>query len=208
MSLRCLINFEKLRTCFEGKIGIYREHGALLVRVTNINLSGKFCINADVEEIPMKGLGVGRLQRAKSSDPARWYISAGHMTSFSAESWHMGYGMWSIFFSPRIVEEVCELASEFPDDMDSFDRYRRISEALRDSVDTEPVFPEVLECGSLALRNTDIRELTEQVSGGWIRCPGCGIRFKPTEEMLWDGHRHLTCGQRILLHASPLEDSP
>lgn len=32
---------------------------------------------------------------------------------------------------------------------------------------------------------------------GWIKCPHCGVRFKPTDRHAWTGLRHVNCGQKI-----------
>ena len=38
----------------------------------------------------------------------------------------MGYGGWSMYFEPKIVQGVLDLAARFPDDLDVFERYNRI----------------------------------------------------------------------------------
>lgn len=30
---------------------------------------------------------------------------------------------------------------------------------------------------------------------GWVRCPGCGVRFSLDNPASWTGERHQTCGQ-------------
>lgn len=32
---------------------------------------------------------------------------------------------------------------------------------------------------------------------GWLRCPGCGLKFTIRDQRRWSGKRHITCGQRI-----------
>jgi len=44
----------------------------------------------------------------------------------------MGYGGWSLFFDPRIVDGVVGLAQEFPDHLDFIDRYDAILDYLQD----------------------------------------------------------------------------
>lgn len=34
-------------------------------------------------------------------------------------------------------------------------------------------------------------------SGGFVACPGCGIRFSPKDSQVFSNSTHLTCGQRI-----------
>ena len=50
----------------------------------------------------------------------------------------MGYGEWSLFFAPRIVDGVVRLAREFPDNLYSIDRYNQILHYLYDDEAHEP----------------------------------------------------------------------
>ena len=34
---------------------------------------------------------------------------------------------------------------------------------------------------------------------GWIECPFCGTRFSLRDRDRWNGERHTTCGQRIVI---------
>jgi hypothetical protein len=123
-----------LRANFEGKEAIYVEKGALLVRVSDIRSSGlRPTVAAQIDELPAPGLGVGgfdpsRLNRPR---PLRWTIRAGVLSDFSDHCWKMGYGGWSLYFEPRLVQATLKLASEFPADLDTFERYRRVAHFLR-----------------------------------------------------------------------------
>jgi hypothetical protein len=39
-------------------------------------------------------------------------------------------------------------------------------------------------------------------SRGWVKCPYCGILFKPTNASSWNGERHRKCGQRLQMQFS------
>ena len=43
----------------------------------------------------------------------------------------MGYGGWSLFFDPKAIQAVLNLASHFPEDMDSWERYNKIVRFLQ-----------------------------------------------------------------------------
>ncbi len=38
-----------------------------------------------------------------------------------------------------------------------------------------------------------------QYTAGWIECPSCGARFSLRDAARWNGDRHLTCGQKIVI---------
>ena len=119
----------KLRAIFENREAIYIEKGALKVRVSNIRGSALHTtVSADIEEVPTPGLGVGLFDRRqrKGKTPLRWGIGAGHLTKFSDHCWVMGYGGWTLYFDPKVVQGVLDLASGFPDNMDTFERYNKI----------------------------------------------------------------------------------
>jgi hypothetical protein len=44
----------------------------------------------------------------------------------------MGYGGWSLFFAPRIVDGILSLALRFQDNLDPFQRYREVLNYLMD----------------------------------------------------------------------------
>src|SRR6266571_4728822 len=108
MNSKHLSNCEELRSRFEGREAVYVEKGALRVRVNNIVSRGGFRIGAEVKEISTPGLGAGFLRRPPRHDASRrrWKIGAGYLTTFSEQSWHMGYGGWSLYFDPEIVQAV------------------------------------------------------------------------------------------------------
>jgi hypothetical protein len=45
----------------------------------------------------------------------------------------------------------------------------------------------------------DSSPIEAHLVGDSINCPCCGRRFKQSDRNRWDGERHLTCGQRIIL---------
>src|SRR5258708_32915019 len=87
-------NCKELQTRFEGREAIYVEKGALRVRVSNIRPRGGFSIRAEAEEIATPGLEMGMFHRPRlpGAGPVRWRFGAGYLTTFSAQSWKLGYG--------------------------------------------------------------------------------------------------------------------
>lgn len=139
----------KLRSNFEGKEAIYIERGALRVRVTRIRRSTRgTAVLAEIEEIPTRGLGVGSFDARgrKATKPLRWKIVGGDLTCFSNHYWAMGYGGWSLYFDPKVVQGVCNLACRFPDHMDTFERYKQITRLIENDPTfwqaTRRVFPD------------------------------------------------------------------
>jgi hypothetical protein len=129
-------NISKLQANFEGKEAIYVEKGALLVRVSDIRSSGlRPTVAAQIDELSAPGLGVGGFNRRRlnRTSPLRWTIRAGYLTEFSDDCWTMGYGGWSIYFEPRLVQAVLEFASAFSPDDNTFERYRAISHLLQEN---------------------------------------------------------------------------
>ena len=122
----------KLRANFEGRQAIYVEKGALLVSVSDIR-PGQTTVAAQIDEVPARGLGVGGFDgsRLKRATPLRWTIRAGYLAEFSDHCWNMGYGGWSLYFEPRLVQVVLHLAAEFPDTLDTFERYHKIVRLLQ-----------------------------------------------------------------------------
>lgn len=124
----------KLQANFEGKEAIYVEKGALLVRVSDIRGPGlRQTVAAQIDEVPAPGLGVGGFDssRLKRNGPLRWTIRAGYLTEFSDYCWNMGYGGWSLYFEPRLVQSVLQLAAQFPADLDIIQRYTEIVRFLQ-----------------------------------------------------------------------------
>jgi hypothetical protein len=120
-------NCATLRETFEGREAIYVEKGVLRVRVVGIRWDADARrIDAQVEEVSAPGMERSAFHARQGSEagPVRWDISAGCLTTFSEDSWHMGYGGWSLFFGPRVIEGVMRLASARTREMDAFDLYR------------------------------------------------------------------------------------
>jgi hypothetical protein len=129
------VRVEQLRVRFEGREAIYVEKGALRVRVGDIrgDVAQRY-ISAEVEEIPTAGFPAGafyEIQRLEPS-PLRWSIGDGYLTTFSDHTWYAGYGGWSLFFAPRIVDGILSLALRFQDNLDPFQRYREVLNYLKD----------------------------------------------------------------------------
>ena len=120
---------ERLRNRFENQEAIYVEKGALRVRVGQIRLEpDQRWISAEVEEIPTVGLGVGIFPEWQDTEQGRqrWKIGAGYLTSFSQNVWYMGHGGWQMYFAPRIVQGVVDLASRFNQGTGPFERYNQV----------------------------------------------------------------------------------
>ncbi len=141
-------NVGRVRSNFENREAIYVEKGALRVRVKNVRAgSCARSIAAEVEEIHTPGLGVEMYSSRGSAvaDPLRWKVEAGYLTTFSEHTWAMGYGGWEMFFAPRIVHGVIELAASWNESVDSYERYNQVLACLADCNAYEPenrVFPE------------------------------------------------------------------
>src|SRR5260370_35525926 len=105
-------NCKELQTRFEDREAIYVEKGALRVRVSNIRPRGGFSIRAEAGEIATPGLGVGMCHRPRlpGAGPIRWRFGAGSLTTVSAHSWQRGYGAWSLYFVPQIIQSVLAFA--------------------------------------------------------------------------------------------------
>lgn len=199
-------NCEELRSRFEGKEAILVEQGALRVQVSNIEAQG-FGISADVEEIPTPGLGVGRFHRpgAPNKPMRRRRFRAGYLTRFSAESWEMGYGGWTLYFAPRVVQAVIDFAARLPKDADTYEAYKQVSGLAFELTAHEPtqqVFPDVVEPRTGRFRRSDLPAVVVEVSSDWVSCPFCDKRFKLYDARRWDGEMHVTCGQRIIINVA------
>ncbi len=132
---------EQLRARFEGREAIYVEKGALRMRVSDIRGGAtQLSISAEVEELPTPGFPAGAFYEMPRLEPSplRWSIEGGYLTDFSEHTWHMGYGGWSLFFAPRIVDGILGLALRFPDNLDAFQRYRKVLDYLKDHEACEP----------------------------------------------------------------------
>jgi hypothetical protein len=109
---------EKVRASFEGREAIYLEKGAIRVRVSNIRSADLGTILADIEEIPTAGFPIwirGGGPRPRSH-PLRWTIGTSLIRHFSADSWSSPpYVGWTLYFSPKLIEEILALVSRFPE---------------------------------------------------------------------------------------------
>jgi len=117
---------ELLKEQFEGREAVYIEQGFLVVRVSNIRCFPESRqAHAIVEEIPTLGLerSLFHSRNPKMGQPLRWKIISGFLTKFSADTWAVGYGSWSLFFAPRIVAGIKALASQFSPEIHAVHRY-------------------------------------------------------------------------------------
>lgn len=145
MATRAEQNCETLRDRFEGQHAIYVEGGVIGVRVANIRsrpVSRQ--ITADIEEVAGHPLTGGAFHPPAEA-PRRWRIIGGSLTQFSAHTWTMGYGGWSLFFAPRIVTGLGRLAADWAADLTAEERYNRAIHFLLDHrahEKSERVFPD------------------------------------------------------------------
>ena len=200
-------NCEELRSRFEGREAICVEKGALRVRVSNIRPRAGFHIRADVEEIETPGLGLGLFHRPRrpGAGPMRRRLGAGYLTTFSAQSWKAGYGGWSLYFAPEILHAVVGFAARLPGNSDPDEGYRELCRLMRGLQAHEPaqlVFPDAVEHESCEFRRSDSPAIAVQVSSGWVACPCCDMRFMLSDPLRWDGEKHTTCGQRLMIDSS------
>jgi hypothetical protein len=148
MSLADETEVEEVRRLFEGREAIYVEKGALHVKVSDIRGdAARLTLSAQVEEILTPGFPVGFFHaiRRLQPSPLRWSIAGGFLTTFSEHTWDMGYGGWSLFFAPGIVEGILSLALQFPEALNPFQRYTQVLDYLTAHGAYEPahrVFPE------------------------------------------------------------------
>jgi len=126
---------EEVRARFEGRQAIHLEQGAARVWVSDIRRNSARCsISAEVTEIPTAGFPVGVFHEARMYDPSlrRWSIGCGYLAAFSEHRWDMGYGGWSLFFAPWIVDGIVELAQQFPPDLQPYQRYQEVLKYLQE----------------------------------------------------------------------------
>ena len=123
----------EIRANFEGKNAIYLEKGASYVRVSNIHYDVLGLIRADIEEIPAPGLPFRIAPRDPSeSYPLRWTIGTSQ-PSFSSDSWDgPAYVAWRVRFSPKLIEEILQMASHFPESYNPMLRYKLISRCVEE----------------------------------------------------------------------------
>ena len=110
---------EQLRHLFEDREAIYVEKGATHVKVSGIRWD---------PELPTARFPC---EHYPGSCPRRWTIGAGYRTTFSQHNWNMGYGGWSLYFAPEIVNGVLNVASQFPADLAFVRRYNLILDYLQ-----------------------------------------------------------------------------
>ncbi len=141
------INHEQLAMSYEHREAIYVEKGALRVRVSQIHIdTSKGVIRAEVEEILSPGLGAGLFYRSVWNEgaPRRWKIG-GDLTACYVDDWHMGYGGWSLYFAPHVVEGITSLAAQWPLDLPPYDRYTQVMDWLTDYTVTHAPFKRLVE---------------------------------------------------------------
>jgi hypothetical protein len=120
---------------FGNREGIYIEKGALRVRISNVRADpDRRWIEAEVEEVPTPGFenSMIHIHLPDQSSPLRWSIGAGFYTTFSENYWNQGHTGWSLFFAPKIVQGIVDLASRWPEDLDAYDRYQQVIRGLED----------------------------------------------------------------------------
>jgi hypothetical protein len=131
----------QLQTLFCTREAIYVEKGALRVRVNAIRRDvEKLVIWAELSEVPTPGFPAGVFCAVSEREPTplRLTIGAGFMSDYSDSTWYMGYGGWSLFFAPRIVEGVVALAGQFPEDLHPMERYKAVLRFLEEHGAYEP----------------------------------------------------------------------
>lgn len=121
-----LANCERLRASFEGKDAIYIEKGVLHVNVSDIRFDLKAnVVSAAVQELETPGFEGGLSGVPRRGDRLiNWRISGGALTKISEHTWAMGYGGWSLFFAPDIVNGLLERAAAWPPDLAHHEKYK------------------------------------------------------------------------------------
>jgi hypothetical protein len=135
------VRVRHLQSLFCAREAIYVEKGALRVRVDGIRRDvEKLVISAELSEIPTPGFPAGVFCAVLEHEPSplRLTIGAGFMSDFSDSTWYMGYGGWSLFFAPRIVDRVVALAGQFPEDLHPMERYKAVLRFLEEQGAYEP----------------------------------------------------------------------
>lgn len=140
-------NPEQLAMSYENREAIYVEKGAIRVRVSQIHIDMcKAAIRAEVEEIFSPGLGAGLFYRSvwNEGTPRRWKIS-GDLAACSIDIWEMGYGGWSLYFEPQVVEGITCLAAQWPQGLAPYDRYTQVTAWLTNYIVTHGPFKRLVE---------------------------------------------------------------
>jgi hypothetical protein len=140
----------QLRERFEGKEAICVEKGLLWrVRVENIRAAMALYIEADLVRITSNSFETLRRQYGLQwaapllrGEPQRWGIGGGWQMTGSENSWHMGYGGWSLYFEPALVRAVEEQANRLPDNLDGDAHHRAILKIVEPAwFEQRDVFP-------------------------------------------------------------------
>jgi hypothetical protein len=130
MNTEHVANCARLVQLFEGREGIYLEKGITRVRVFDLDAEvPRRYVSAQVEELPTPELrcrpGLGSPEDA-ARPPRRWEIGAGYLSTFCEHYWDVGYGGWSLFFSPSVIDTVIRRARELPADLSPHEQYTAI----------------------------------------------------------------------------------
>ena len=136
-------NCERLRRSLENRQAIFLEHQVLHVRVCEIRTDPvNRVIEARLDPLPTSGMmGAGKFRHGKPGT-----IGAGYLTSFSDDVWMAGYGGWILYFSPRIVRALIELATSWSAELTAQERYAAAnrwlsSQASAETFSAAAVFP-------------------------------------------------------------------
>jgi hypothetical protein len=176
------------------------------------------CSCGNSSELPAKEVGVRSCPHRKivSSGPGhpggpsldrllRWDIEAGHLATFSDETWAMGSGGWSLFINPEAVNGAIALASGWPDELDLVDRTKQslkfllghpATPAQRVFCDLAIRLEEEQRLREERQRDHDAREALEARArsrrgcGSRGACPGCQLTY--AFDGLWCSHCGLT----------------
>lgn len=99
---------------FEGRDALYVEKGVLRVRVRSISVDfrGRF-VWTEVRESPVDSLPPPAhfVAAGGGTRPLAWRIGAGPFTRASSQIWKAGYGAWTIFTAPKVIELVLARAA-------------------------------------------------------------------------------------------------
>jgi hypothetical protein len=131
---------EKARSFYEGKEAIYIERGALRVRVNSVRIGSPNDLQGylafDLEEIPTPRLPVWRGKGPSlGPHPLRWEVGTNFetQTHLFKDFCSAAYVGWSMYFSPKVVAEIVEMATNFAED-NSLDLYRKITRHIDDEI--------------------------------------------------------------------------
>ena len=105
---------------FEGHQALYLDRGVLLVEVGPIRRHSPESFEVRVTEIPVPGLRdnlfvsqVGNGNVTRESGRLTWVIKAGAASIYNQTTWLMGYGGWSMYFDPALLEHFRSCAGEW-----------------------------------------------------------------------------------------------